>query len=378
MKILSVVGARPEFIQASLVSRAIREKHQEVLVHTGQHYDVFLSQSFFEELEIPSPDYNLKVGSKSHAQQTGKIMMQMEEVLLDEQPDIVIVRGDTNSTMASALAASKLQISIAHIEAGERSFNPDMPEEINRIVTDRLAQVHFCTSQKAVKNLALEGIKDTVHWVGDVMLDAMIYYRPIAQRRSTALKRLNIKSKDFCLVTIHRSANTDNTERLRNIANILNEVSETIIFPIHPRTSKALADLQVPFKKHVRMIEPVGYLDMLTLEEHARLIATDSGGVQREAYFMGIPCLTLRDETEWTETVEAGWNRVVGTDPEQVLSVWKDFTPPTDHPPLFGEGIASQRIAHILGSMDLDSWNSEKVRSGDSSEQEQKIKWGAQ
>jgi UDP-GlcNAc3NAcA epimerase len=378
MKILSVVGARPEFIQATLVSQAIRERHQEILVHTGQHYDVSLSQSFFEELEIPSPDYNLEVGSKSHARQTGNIMIQMEEVLLDEQPDIVIVRGDTNSTMASALAASKLQISIVHIEAGERSFNPNMPEEINRLVTDRLAKLHFCTSQKAVENLASEGIKNAVHWVGDVLLDAMIFYRPIAQRRSNVLKRLNLKSKDFCLVTIHRSVNTDNNERLKNIVNILNEASEMIVFPVHPRTSKALANLQLCFKKHVRLIEPVGYLDMLMLEEHARLIATDSGGVQREAYFMGIPCLTLRDETEWTETVEVGWNRVVGTEPEQVLSVWNDFTPPQDHPALFGDGIASQRIAHILGSINLDSWNSEQVRSGVNSDQEQKIQSGVQ
>ncbi|OGO19655.1 MAG: UDP-N-acetylglucosamine 2-epimerase [Chloroflexi bacterium RBG_16_48_8] len=364
MKILSVVGARPEFIQATIVSRAIRETHQEILVHTGQHYDISLSQSFFKELEIPSPDYNLEVGSNSHAQQTGKIMIRMEKVLQDEQPDIVIVRGDTNSTMASALAASKLQILIAHIEAGERSHNRSMPEEINRLVTDRLADLHFCTSQTAMQYLALEGIKDTVYWVGDVMLDAMFYYRPIAQRRSNILERMNLASKNFCLVTIHRAANTDEPERLKNIVDILNEVSEIIVFPVHPRTSKALAKIQSRFEKHVRLIGPVGYLDMLMLEEHARLIATDSGGVQREAYFLGIPCLTLRDETEWIETVEAGWNKVVGTDPEQALYAWKHFAPPEDHPPLFGEGIASQRIAHILDSMDISSGYTQKEETG--------------
>jgi len=353
MKILSVVGARPEFIQASIVSRAIREAHQEILVHTGQHYDIALSQTFFEELEIPSPDYNLEVGSDSHAKQTGKIMIRMEEILRDEQPDIMIVRGDTNSTMASALAASKLQIFIAHIEAGERSHNKQMPEEINRLITDRLANLHFCTSRTAMQNLASEGIKESVHWVGDVMLDAMIYFRPIAQRRSNILEKMKLTTKNFCLVTIHRAANTK-PEILKNIIDILNKASETIVFPVHPRTSKALASIQGSFKKHVRLIEPIGYLDMLMLEEHARLIATDSGGVQREAYFLGIPCLTLRDETEWTETVDAGWNKVVGTDPMQVLHAWKHFSPPEDHPPLFGEGIASQRIAHILDSMELN------------------------
>jgi UDP-GlcNAc3NAcA epimerase len=376
MKICSIVGARPEFIQATMVSRAIREKHQEILVHTGQHYDNSLSQSFFEELEIPSPDYNLEVGSGSHARQTGMIMMRLEEVLLDEQPDVVILRGDTNSTIASALTASKLQILIAHIEAGERSHNRSMPEEINRLVTDRLADIHFCASRKAMDHLGSEGIRDSVYWVGDVMLDAMFYYRPIARRRSNILERLNLASKDYCLVTVHRAANTDEPERIKNIVEILNEAPDIIVFPLHPRTSKALDKSQCRLKKHVRLIEPVGYLDMLMLEEHARLIATDSGGVQREAYFLGIPCLTLRDETEWTETVETGWNAVVGTNPDQVLGAWKDFTPPHEHPPILGEGIASQRIAHILGSTDIYSESCRKEPKRLQSNQYQKISWG--
>jgi UDP-GlcNAc3NAcA epimerase len=363
MKVLSIVGARPEFIQATMVSRAIREQHQEILVHTGQHYDISLSRTFFDELEIPSPDYNLNVGSKSHARQTGEIMMRLEELLQVENPDIVIVRGDTNSTMASALAASKLKIPIAHIEAGERSFNRNMPEEINRLVTDRLADIHFCTSQKAMQHLVSEGITEAVYWVGDVMLDAMFYYRPLAHRRSKILTKLKLNPQKYCLVTIHRANNTDDLHRLSNIVKILNQSSETIVFPVHPRTVKSLSNVETTLEKHVKLIGPVGYLDMIQLEENARLIATDSGGVQREAYFLGIPCLTMRDETEWTETVEAGWNKLVGTDPEQVLYNWKNFTSPLDHPPIFGEGIASQRIAHILGSLDNSAGYQEIVQS---------------
>lgn len=365
MKVVSVVGARPEFIQATMVSRAIRESHQEILVHTGQHYDIALSRTFFDELEIPTPDYNLNVGSKSHARQTGEIMIRLEDLLQDEQPDIVIVRGDTNSTMASALAASKLSIPIAHIEAGERSFNRHMPEEINRLVTDALAKIHFCTSEKAMHHLAAEGMTNSVYWVGDVMLDAMFFYRPIAHRRSSILKRLNLAPKEYCLVTIHRANNTDELDRLDKIVKILNKSSEAIVFPVHPRTAKALSNVDTPLAEHVKLIGPVGYLDMIQLEDNARLIATDSGGVQREAYFLGIPCLTLRDETEWTETVEAGWNVLVGVDPGMAIEAWNSFTPPDDHPPIFGEGIASQRIAHILGSLETMNGTKKMKRLGE-------------
>ena len=349
MKIVSVVGARPEFIQATQVSRAILGEHQEILVHTGQHYDNLLSQVFFDELEIPPPDYNLAIGSCSHTRQTSEIMLRLEEVLLKEKPDLVMVRGDTNSTLASALVASKLHIPLAHIEAGERSFNRRMPEEINRLVTDRLADIHFCASQTAKEQLTSEGIKESVYWVGDVMLDAMIHYKPIAHRRSDVMDRLNLSPGRFCLVTIHRVCNTDDPERLCRIVRILNEAGETIIFPVHPRTAKGLAKIKARFSDHVNIIEPVGYLDMILLEEHARLIATDSGGVQREAYFLGVPCLTLRDETEWVETVDVGWNQVVGVDPDQVRSAWRNINPPEAHPPIYGDGTASQRIANILG-----------------------------
>lgn len=350
MKIVSVVGARPEFIQTTPISRALREtgRHQEILVHTGQHYDYLMSQTFFDDLGIPAPDYNLEVGSGSHARQTAEILTRMEEVLLKEQPDLVMVRGDTNSTLAGALAASKLYIPTAHVEAGERSFERRMPEEINRLVADRLADLHFCVSRVAIQNLAAEGITASVYWVGDVMLDAMLQNRLIAQRKSHILERLDLKPGAYALTTIHRAANTDDPLRLRQIVDIFNSVNETVVFPAHPRTRKALAQLGVEFKPHVKLIDPVGYFDIITLEDSARLIATDSGGVQREAYFLGIPCLTLRDETEWSETVAVNWNKLVGTNPEEVLAAWFSFTPPAERPPIFGDGTAGQRIVQIL------------------------------
>ena len=348
MKILSIVGARPEFIQAMPVSRAIRADHKEILVHTGQHYDYRMSQAFFDELDIPVPDYNLGVGSASQAQQTAEIMVSLEEVLLKEKPDFVIMRGDTNSSLAAALVTSKLNIPFAHIEAGERSFNRGMSEEINRLIADRLASLHFCVSRTAVNNLAVEGITDSVHWVGDVMLDALRYAQPIARAKSDILEQLRIEPQHYALVTIHRAANTDEPERLKQIVTALNQVSETIILPVHPRTQKALSNMDVYLENHIRVIEPVGYFDMLTLEENARLIATDSGGVQREAYYMGVPCLTLRDETEWGATIETGWNKLVGADKNMILDNWFNFVPPTGHPPIYGAGNAASCIAVIL------------------------------
>ncbi len=345
MKIVSVVGARPEFIQSASVSRALRPLHREVLVHTGQHYDYLMSQTFFDELAIAAPDYNLEVGSGGQAQQAAEIMTRLETVLLDEQPDLVIVRGDTNSTLGGALAASKLHIPTAHIEAGERSFDRRMPEEINRLVADRLADRHLCVSQTAMRNLAAEGIGDSARWVGDVMLDAMLANRPIARRNSNVLERLRLRPKGYALVTVHRAANTDDAGRLGRIVAALNRAPEPVILPAHPRTRKAIERWGFDFAPHVSLIEPVGYFDMMVLEENARLIATDSGGVQREAYFFGVPCLTLRDETEWQETVTAGWNRLVGVEPETVLAAWTTFAPPVEQPPIFGDGTAGERIA---------------------------------
>jgi UDP-N-acetylglucosamine 2-epimerase len=349
MKILSIVGARPEFIQAMPVSRVLREKHREILVHTGQHYDYRMSQAFFDELDIPTPDYNLEVGSGTHARQTAEILIRLEEVLIKEQPDLVIVRGDTNSTLAGAIAPSKLHIPLAHIEAGERSFERRMPEELNRLVADRLANIHFCVSDAAIRNLAEEGIRESVHLVGDVMLDAHIQVGQVARRKSTILSQLCLQPRQYCLVTLHRSANTDSPERLRSILSALDQVEETIIFPVHPRTRKAVDAVPYNMGKHLHLIEPVGYLDMLVLEENARLIATDSGGVQREAYFCGIPCLTLRDETEWGATLTTGWNRLVGADTQKILEAWNNFQPPAERPPIFGFGSAALRISEVIG-----------------------------
>lgn len=348
MKIVSVVGARPEFVQAKPVSRALAPMHREVLVHTGQHYDYAMSQKFFEELEIAPPDYNLEVGSGSQARQTADIMVRFEDVLVKEQPDLVVVRGDTNSTLAAALAASKLHVPLAHIEAGERSFNRRMAEEVNRLVADRLADVHFCVSRAAEQHLADEGITGSAYWVGDVMLDALQYARPLARRKSSILEQLQIEPQRYALVTIHRAENTDVPQRLKQIFAALNLVEEPVILPVHPRTRKALGDLLSDLRSHVRCIDPVGYFDMLVLEENARLIATDSGGVQREAYYLGIPCLTLRDETEWTATVESGWNRLMGVDTRSLADAWFSFVPPAAHPPIYGTGSAGQHIAAIL------------------------------
>ena len=353
MKIISVVGARPEFIQATPVSRALRKHHREILVHTGQHYDYKMSQTFFDELGIPAPDHNLEVGSGSHAGQTAEILVRFEEIVLQEKPDVVLVRGDTNSTLAGALVASKLHIPTVHIEAGERSFDRRMPEEINRLVADQLSSAYFCVSQTAVRQLASEGITKNVFWVGDVMLDANLANRPLARKKSTVLSDLGLAPASYSLVTVHRAANTDDPARLTNIVRALSRVGETVVFPVHPRTRGALAKLDEQFGDNVRLIEPVGYYDMMVLEENARLVATDSGGVQREAYFMRKPCLTLRDETEWTETVTAGWNKLVGVEVELIVHEWNSFAPPSAQPPIFGDSAAGEKIAEILGQIQL-------------------------
>ncbi len=355
MKIVSIVGARPEFIQATPVSKALRAAGmRELLVHTGQHYDYAMSGAFFADLGTPAPDYNLEVGSGAQGRQTGEILARLEEVLLAEQPDLVIVRGDTNSTLAGALAAAKLHIPIAHIEAGERSYDRRMPEEINRVVADALATQLFCVSRTALGQLADEGISQGAHWVGDVLYDAMLQNLPLARKRSTIVADLGLQPGGYSLVTIHRAANTDDPARLRALVQTLSALDETIILPLHPRTRNAMASNGLAFGGRVHTIAPAGYFDMTQLEENARLIATDSGGVQREAYFLGKPCLTLRDETEWGETVTAGWNRLVGVSPETIAEAWFTFAPPAAQPPLFGEGDAAQKIVRILAGGNND------------------------
>jgi UDP-GlcNAc3NAcA epimerase len=348
MKVLSIVGARPEFVQAAPVSRALRQTHQEILVHTGQHYDYAMSQVFFNELALPDPDYNLEVGSGPHGEQTGKMLARLEAVMLQERPDWVIIRGDTNSTLAGALAASKLHLPLAHIESGARSFDRAMPEEINRLIADRVSDLLFCIAPSALENLAAEGIRDGVHYVGDVMFDAVLANLPLARSKSAILSRLNVRPKEYVLATVHRAANTECVDNLRNIVSALNQAEESIVFPIHPRTRAALAAAGLELESNVRAIEPVSYLEMLALEDNARTIVTDSGGVTREAFFLKIPCITLRLETEHVETVETGWNLLVGTDTCRILDALHNFQPGGNQPAIYGDGRAAESIVALL------------------------------
>lgn len=352
MKIVSVVGARPQFIKCAPVSRTIRKQHEEILVHTGQHYDPEMSDVFFEELDIPKPDYNLGIGSGTQGEQTGKMIIEIEKVLLKEEPDIVLVYGDTNSTLAGALAASKLHIKVAHVEAGLRSFDRTMPEEINRVITDHISNILFCPTDTAVMNLKNEGITEGVYNVGDVMVDALKYNQRIAENKSTILQDMSLNPKEYLLATVHRASNTDNKENLSSIVEAFSDVEETIVFPIHPRTRKYLKEYNLWEKvlKNTKVIPPVGYLDMLKLESNARKILTDSGGVQKEAYMLGVPCITLRDNTEWVETIEEGWNLLAGADYEKIKHAIENFEGTDIRNDVFGDGNASNKISQKMNS----------------------------
>jgi len=355
VKVLTIVGARPQFIKAAPVSLVLRQEHKEVLVHTGQHYNDEMSAVFFREMKIPEPDYNLGIGSNTHGAQTGQMLAKIEEVLLGEMPDWVMVYGDTNSTLAGALAAVKLQIPLAHVEAGLRSFNRQMPEEHNRVLTDHCADMLFCPTQTAVGNLAREGITEDVHLVGDTMYDAVMQFTKIANQRSAILHDLELMPKRYLLATVHRPYNTDEPENLNNILSALAGIDEPIVFPVHPRTRQRINELGLgklnSALNNLKIISPVGYLDMLVLEQNARIILTDSGGVQKEAYFFAVPCITLRPETEWLETVEAGWNILVGSDRDKITQgvkkhTWNQFEPPE----IFGDGnAASHIVAQLIG-----------------------------
>ena len=350
MKVLTVVGARPQFIKAAPVSHAIRKSHREILVHTGQHYDEELSTVFFKQLAIPEPDFNLGVGSGPHGRQTGKMLIGLEKIMISEKPDWVLIYGDTNSTLASALAAAKLGIPLAHIEAGLRSFNWTMPEEVNRVLSDRCSDALFCPTETAINNLAQEGIHDGVYLVGDVMYDALLYFLPRVDDERV-LARFDLSPKDYVLATIHRASNTDKSDKLLAVLDCLSQSPWPVLLPLHPRTRAALNNHGFDFPVNVHPIEPVGYLEMLALEKNAVAIMTDSGGVQKEAYILGTPCITLRDETEWVETTEMGWNRVVGLDSSAVAAAL--ISPPPDRPgkSLFGDGQAATRIVEILVSI---------------------------
>jgi UDP-GlcNAc3NAcA epimerase len=395
MKIVTIVGARPQFIKAAAVSRAIRSLNKEggrhpkrrireILVHTGQHYDYLMDTIFFEQLKLPKPHYHLDAGSGSHGRQTGIMIERIETVLVRERPEMAMVYGDTNSTLAGALAAAKLHIPVAHVEAGLRSYNRMMPEEVNRLLTDHISTLLFCPTGQAVRNLRKEGIKDgeanAVLKVGDVMYDSILYYSQMAEKKSTILKDLGLLTQHsapriphsafrtpnsalriphYYLATLHRAENTDHPERLRSILKALKEIGKDVpvILPLHPRTKKMMEAYHLlAMNRGLKWIDPVSYLDMIMLEKNAKAIFTDSGGVQKEAYWLGVPCLTLREETEWVETVKSGWNLLVGTDAKKILegvSRLERKKPLKGKMELFGDGRASEKIVKTLASLQV-------------------------
>lgn len=356
MRIVTIVGARPQFVKVAAVSRQLRKEPgvREVLVHTGQHFDANMSDVFFADLDIPPPDHHLGVAGGGHGAQTGRMLEAVERVLLDEAPDVVLVYGDTNSTLAGALAAVKLHIPVAHVEAGLRSFNRRMPEEINRVLTDHAAELLLAPTAAAVENLRVEGIAGArVHLVGDVMYDAALAFGARAERESRILSTLGVQPGGYVLATVHRAENTDDPARLAAVFGGLAAVAEQVpvVLPLHPRTAGALDRLGLrAASPRLRLVEPLGYLDMLMLEKHAGLVATDSGGVQKEAYFYGVPCVTLRDETEWVELVEAGWNRLAPPVSAHAVAtaVLGALGTRGRDGNLYGDGTAAERVASLL------------------------------
>lgn len=370
MYLLSIVGARPQFVKVAVVAEAVQQLNKRAgmdirhtLVHTGQHYDRKMSDLFFQQLGIPDPQHNLEVGSGSHGKQTALMLERTEQVLLEERPDVVIVYGDTNSTVAGSLAAAKLHIPVAHVEAGLRSFNRRMPEEVNRVVTDHLSDILFCPTETAVTNLANEGVTERVFLIGDVMLDAVLQWSKVAKEKSSLVSKLELKPSEYALLTIHRAENTSSAEHLEKVLSSLLDIPHTIVFPVHPRTGEFIKtnpklerlSRKLVESETIRLIEPVSYLDMLALEDNARIILTDSGGIQKEAYFLGVPCVTLRNETEWVETLTNGWNRLAepgsGELAAMVEGLWnKNDSYPKSKPDLgsFGGGKAAAEIVDVL------------------------------
>jgi UDP-N-acetylglucosamine 2-epimerase len=347
MKILTVAGTRPQLVKVAPVSRELRKYVKEILVNTGQHYDYNMAGIFFDELHIPKPDYDLGIGSASHGKQTGEMLKKIEEVIFQEKPDAVLVYGDTNSTLAGALAASKLHIPLIHVEAGLRSYNKKMPEEINRVLTDHVSNLLFAPTNKAVENLRKESIIEKVFNVGDVMYDAFLYNSSLAEEKFS-LEKFGLESKKYLLATIHRAENTDSRESLLAIFKSFAELEDIVFLPLHPRTKYKLEEYGlteiVQKSNNIKIVEPVSYLEMLLLEKHAKAIVTDSGGVQKEAYFAKVPCLTLRTETEWVETVEVGCNRLVNPLEEDLAKVIQQFQPTDFSIPLYGSGEAAKKI----------------------------------
>ena len=350
MKIISVVGARPQFIKLAILSKELRENHNEIIIHTGQHYDDNMSKYFFEEMQIAKPDYNLNIGSGSHGKQTAEMLIGLEDIFLHQKPDVVITFGDTNTTLATGLAATKLNIPVAHVEEGLRRHNREMPEEINRILTDHISDYLFAPTLTAMENIKIENLYGKPFLVGDVMYDSLLYYGKIAEQKSRILKNLKLKQKEYILLTLHRPYNVDNIHKLQNIFSALKQTKRFIVLPVHPRSRKMIESTNTIIPENISIIEPLGYLDFISLQRHSEKIITDSGGIQKEAYLNGIPCITIRPETEWIETVKAGWNVLVGDKKDQLIENCLHFKPSHNRPRYFGDGNSSKKIISILES----------------------------
>ncbi|MBA2794323.1 MAG: UDP-N-acetylglucosamine 2-epimerase (non-hydrolyzing) [Thermoleophilaceae bacterium] len=354
MRILTVIGNRPQFVKAAAVSRLLRERHEELIVHTGQHYDDELSRVFFDELGVPAPDRQLDAGGGTNSAQTARILALLEQVVRDTEPDLVLVYGDTNSTLAGALAAKQAARALGHVEAGMRSFDRSMPEELNRVLTDHASDLLLCSTQTAVENLQRESVSGDVHLVGDVMADVSLAFRSVAEERSTVLTEHSLVESGYVLATAHRAGNVDHPGNLARLVALLAGLGETCVLPLHPRTAARLEEFELRERleaaQHMRLLPPLGYLDFMKLAMHARAVLTDSGGVQKEAYLLGVPCVTLRETTEWTETVHAGWNTLVGLDADAAQAALTKARPGSERPELYGGGRAAERVCDVLGA----------------------------
>jgi UDP-N-acetylglucosamine 2-epimerase len=353
MRIVTIIGNRPQFVKAAAVSRRLRERAEELIVHTGQHYDDELSRVFFEELDVPPPDRELGAGTGSNTAQTARMLSALEPVLAELRPDLALVYGDTNSTLAGALVAAQAGVPVGHVEAGMRSFDPAMPEELNRVLTDHASGLLLCSTGTAVANLEREAVQGDVHMVGDVMADISLAFRDIAEERSTALEDRGFDDGSYLVVTAHRAGNVDDPERLGRLVELLEALPMPAVIPLHPRTRARLGAAglldRLARAQGLELAVPLGYLDFLKLARHARAIVTDSGGVQKEAYLLGVPCVTLRDRTEWVETVEAGWNVLTDLDKDAVLA-GLGREPPAERPELYGGGRAGERVRDVVAA----------------------------
>jgi UDP-N-acetylglucosamine 2-epimerase (non-hydrolysing)/UDP-GlcNAc3NAcA epimerase len=348
VRIVTIIGNRPQFVKAAAVSRRLRETFDELIVHTGQHYDDDLSRVFFEELDVPRPARELGAGTGSNTAQTARMLAALEPVLAELEPRLALVYGDTNSTLAGALAAAQAGIPVGHVEAGMRSFDRSMPEELNRLLTDHASDLLLCSTPTAVANLEREGAAGEVHLIGDVMADVSLAFRDIAEERSRIIDDLGLEPGGYLVVTAHRVGNVDSPERLEALVGLLERLPEPVVFPIHPRTRARLEAAGLMQRLvGLTIVPPLGYLDFLKLARHARALVTDSGGVQKEAYLLGVPCVTMRNRTEWTETVETGWNVLVDLDAEAALAALAN-RPPAERPELYGGGRAAERLAEVV------------------------------